>query len=258
MKPKFLIIALAAAMFLACTPEPEIPQKQWPLPLNRTGYLVEKLVVTSEGGSLSEVTFEYDENNRLICRRIMSGQTDSIFYTNGNVTRIRYSGAHDLLFFYNENNQLIRAERLNYIMCFWYHNGWMDSITFPNHSGKYYLLEYDKAGNIVRETRHISKQTYVGTETGEFMDVTFEFEYDDAPRPNFNMDNVFAYEPFIGTGPELEIYYPYLRNLSQNNMVYSGFHDMRWEYEYNEQGLPVTIYNAYDEETCRITYRPIE
>ena len=257
MKPQLFIIVLAATMFLACTPEPEIPQKEWPLPLNRTGYLVEKLVVTGNA-SHSEATYEYDENNRLICRRFMNGVTDSIFYTNGNVTRIRYSGAHDLLFFYNENNQLIRAERLNYIMCFWYHNGWMDSITFPNHSGRYFLLEYDNAGNIVRETRHLSKQTMVGTETGEFRDVTFEFEYDDAPRPNFNMDNVFAYEPLFGRGGDFGLYYAYLTNLSQNNMVYSGYWDMRWEYEYNEQGLPVSIYDVQDEVTCYITYRPIQ
>ena len=101
----------------------------------------------------------------------------------------------------------------------------------------------------------------IGEPTGEYEMRTLECEYDNSPRPNFNMDDVFAYEPIFGMS---NTYSEYIRNYSQNNMTHDIESLQTWEYEYNEQGLPKTMYYQYadvvpeNHPVFRFTYRRVE
>ena len=75
------------------------------------------------------------------------------------------------------------------------------------------------------------------------------------------MDDDFAYEPIFGMS---NTYSEYIRNYSQNNMTHDIESLQTWEYEYNEQGLPKTMYYQYadvvpeNHPLFRFTYRRVE
>ena len=57
---------------------------------------------------------------------------------------------------------------------------------------------------------------------------------------------------------------PFVRMISPNNMTRYSLGPEIWEYEYNEQGLPTTMYNQFADvvptyhPVYRFTYRAVE
>lgn len=283
---KVMMIYVAMLAFAACTPDnptpdptPDGSEQEWPLPANRTGYVVEEITRYSDENNHKEATYEYDENNRLVKRTLNctyqewpgvkhTTYVDSIVYQNGRVSRIIQTVTPDdhlwhpdILFYYDNKNRLVRTEYGDNITCYGYHNGRLDSIYSPYGDDYYTILEYDNVGNIVRERYRTSELNLVGEPTGVFYFRTEEYEYDNNPRPNFNMDNAFIYEPVFGMGTT----YPgYIRNLSKNNMTRYSAGPEIWEYEYNEQGLPETMYHQFADNVLtnhpvwRFKYRRVE
>ena len=257
---------------------PDVPEQEWPLPANRTGYIVEEITRYSDENNHYEATYEYDENNRLVKRTLHctyeewpgvkhSTYVDSIVYQNGHVSRIIQTVTPDdhlwhpdILFYYDNKNRLVRTEYGDNITCYGYHNGRLDSIYSPYSDELYAILEYDDAGNVVRERYRTSELDLVGEPTGVFYFGTLDFEYDNKPRPNFNMDNAFIYEPIFQMGTT---YPAYIRNLSKNNMTRFSEGPEIWEYEYNDQGLPETMYRQFGDNGpthvgWRFKYRRVE
>ena len=209
---------------------------------------------------VADQRYEYDENNRLVKRTLHctyeewpgvkhSTFVDSIVYQDGRVSRIietvtpdDHLWHPDILFFYDNNNRLIRTEYGYNITCYGYHNGRLDSIYSPYGNEIYTILEYDDSGNVVRERYRMSELDLAGEPTGELYFRTVEYEYDNKLRPNFNMDNAFIYEPIFQMGTT---YPAHIRNLSKNNMTRFSEGPEIWEYEYNDQGLPETMYHQF-------------
>lgn len=261
-----LLLGMAACilgMMMGCKPEPiepPTPQPAWPKPLNRTGYVVEKITWYQSETNHREATYEYDENNRLIKRTeigtyIEGGSLktavniDSLVYQDGQLSRIITDNDDfflhpDRLFYYDDQAKLIRVEEGNSITCFAYRNGLMDSVYSPNNPEIYTTLEYDAAGNIVKAHERLEEYNLIGEPTGIYYIKTFDFEYDEAPRPNFNLDNAFLYEPVFGQGTT---YPTYVRMLSPHNMTRYSEGPEIWEYEYNEQGLPASMYHQFSD-----------
>lgn len=276
MKKIFLLGTLVCAfgLMVSCTPETiePSPQQIWPKPMNRTGYVVEKITRYESETNHTEATYEYDENNRLILLTIhktileagflkKSMRVDSLEYED-RVVRIKTTiipddgfWHPDRLFYYDDQGKMIRSEYGYYIACYTYHNGLMDSIYYPNQSDRYTTLEYDLAGNVVKEHTNVPEMDMLGYPTGNWYIRTYEYEYDNNPRPNFNVDNAFMYEPVFGQG---DTYPTYVRMLSPNNMTRYSEGPETWEYEYNENGLPQSMYHQFDHTTYQFTYRPVE
>ena len=66
---KTLMICAAILALAACSPEKIEPMptptgENWPLPANRTGYVVTKITWYDNANNHKEATYEYDENNR--------------------------------------------------------------------------------------------------------------------------------------------------------------------------------------------------
>ena len=281
---KTLMICAAILALAACTPEKIEPMptptgENWPLPANRTGYVVTKITWYDNANNHKEATYEYDENNRLTKRTVNSTYeewdgikhnvwVDSVYYKDGRVYKITQTVTpdddlwhSDRLFYYDDEGRLVRTKYGYNITCFTYRNGRLDSIYSPEDPEAYATLEYDERGNITKVYARVAVVNMIGEPTGEYEMRTLECEYDNSPRPNFNMDDVFAYEPIFGMS---NTYSEYIRNYSQNNMTHDIESLQTWEYEYNEQGLPKTMYYQYadvvpeNHPVFRFTYRRVE
>lgn len=285
MKKTFLFGTLVCAfgLMVSCTPETiepsPSPQQIWPKPMNRTGYVVEKITWYESETNHNEATYEYDENDRLILRTdhytiIEAGllkksmRIDSLEYED-RLVRIKTTVIPDdgfwhpdKLYYYDDQGRMIRYEYADDTICFAYRNGLMDSIYYVNIPERYTTFEYDLAGNIVKEHTNNPEFDMWGYPTGNWYISTSEYEYDDSPRPNFNTDNIFMYYPVFGHG---ETFFPvYVGMLSQNNMTRCSEGPATWEYEYNENGLPQSVYYQFADvvptyhTTYQFTYRPVE
>ncbi len=245
----------------------------------RQKYLVEEITWYESNENHAEAYYEYDNNNRLIQRIINNTYfeqgkvkhrtyTDTYEYTNGYLTKISdvvepadQFWHPDKLFYYDNNGKLIKYEYGNNIIHFGYHNNLMDSVWFESDPNYYILLEYDSHGNITKERIHQPELDITGQRTGNYYFVENTYQYDTHPRPNFNIDNAFMYDPVFGQG---DAYLTCARMISPNNLIRYSNGPETWEYEYNEQGLPIEMYQQYadivptNHPTFKFTYRKIE
>lgn len=265
-----LLIALSACN----SSEPEQQQDS-----ERKKYLVEKITWYDSADNHKEAYYEYDNHNRLTQRIIEDtyyeqGQvkhrtwTDKFEYKNGNLTKISTQVEPadqfwhpDRLFDYNNNGKLIKYQYGNNIIHFSYQNGKMDSVWFESDPNMYILFEYNLYGNITRERIHQPETDMVGQPTGNYFFEVNTYLYDNNPRPYFNIDNAVMYDPVFGQG---DIYITCARMISPNNMTQYSKGPESWEYEYNEQGLPIEMYQQFantvpiNHPTFKFTYRKIE
>lgn len=283
----FIVVAILLSL-AACT-DPLIDpdsstafHQEWPMPMNRTGYLVTGISYYENENNHIEAVFNYDESNRLVSRVIHdtfedyygvehSIMIDSFYYQGERLYKITTETdpsttacQYDKLFYYDNEGRLIKTSYNNNEICYAYHNGVMDSIYVPNAPMRYTILYYDERGNIIRTRSPEPISDGWGEPTGEYEMRTTEYGYDHNPRPNFNLDNAFVFEPIFGMGTTYPIY---VRNLSKNNMIYhtdSGTASEIWEYEYNSLGLPETMRYQFghlssgNEPAYHFTYRRAE
>ena len=282
MKKVFFVCAALIAL-AACTPEKieptPTPSPEWPPTLNRTGYVVDTITWYETSTNHKEAIYEYDATNRLICCTLhntykewdgvkTSTWVNTIEYRDGHVYRITESVTPDdgfwhpdRFFHYDTLGRLVRWEYGNNVRCFAYRNGRMDSVYSPNNPEIFTTLEYDAAGNVVREHTRYPIMNMIGEPTGEYEIRTYEYEYDNSPRPNFNTDEAFMFEPVFGMG---NTYPTYVRILSPNNMTRYSAGPEIWEYTYDGNGLPETMYHQFADivptyhSVFRFAYRRVE
>lgn len=284
--PIFTVAAILLSL-TACTdpldPTPSTAfQQEWPMPMNRTGYVVSEISYYLDENNHIEAAYNYDENYRLVS--IVTHDTyedyygvhttvliDSFYYQGGRLQKIASLTEssnpcnYDILFYYDNEGRPIKVTYGNNEICYAYHNGMIDSIYSPGYPMGYTHLDYDAQGNVIRDCSPYPITDNWGELTGEYEIRTTEYTYDNHPRPNFNLDNAFVFEPIFGMG---STYPSYVRNLSPNNMTslkfsYSQTVGETWHYGYNQQGLPVTMYHHYAGSTStgaayRFTYRHVK
>lgn len=285
MKNIYLILKVACVVLLmgACTPE-EFEQfdnstvhQDWPLTMNRTGHVVDSVVWYETEENHAKCIYEYDQNNKLkkytlYITILTQGQVknkmyvDTLEYDGDRLQRVRTTTTEpfkpaDQSFFYDEGGRLIRYEYGDDVMCFAYRNGCMDSVYFLSDPEMYILLDYDTRGNVVRTLHRLMEYDMLEQPTGRYYTRMYEYEYDNNQRPNFNVDNAFMYEPIFGQGGT---YSTFVRMISPNNMTRYSAGPEIWEYEYNERGLPTTMYHQFADvvptyhPVYRFTYRAVE
>lgn len=223
---------------------------------SRTDYLVESVSWFQDSTNYHNAIYEYNSQNQLIRkmetgRYVESGQvreirSESIYnYTNDKVTSITYNNLSNPqqqprtdLFYYDEYGRLIH----NGVLYYGYHNGRMDSIYYENpHS--YSILEYDEQGNVVRQNFYYADFDENNQPTGSYhFTQAWEYEYGTGLRPDFSLDYLFGYEPIFGQGTS---YFTAVRMLSPSCLTLYSIGPETWEYEYNEYGLPVTMYHQF-------------
>lgn len=240
---------------------------------SRTDYLVESVSWFEDSSHYTNVIYEYNSQNQLI-RKIGTGKYveqgqvresrgEAVYhYTDGRITSITYNNISNPqqqtppdLFYYDEYGRLIRTGNT----CYAYRNGRMDSIYYYNGDPNVYsILEYDAHGNIVREIQHYPEFDMIEQPTGNYITRIYEFEYSTGIRPDFGLDYLFGYEPIAGQGTT---YPTAVRMLSPNCMTRYSAGPEIWEYEYNEHGLPITMYYQFadvvpiNHPVYRFTYR---
>ena len=256
-----LVLSVVTLSFVSCDKEENITEQtntQQPddnqQPYIRPKYLVDS--VTLRGGSSYVCKYEYDEYYRMK-RRVLAVDSDiyidTFEYSNGHLLKMTksYNGQNlgYIDFFYDNLGRLVKSKYVDNVMCFGYHNGRMDSIFRENNPEAYVLLEYDERGNVVKERRH---EAYVPT--GRYYFTTIEYEYDTNPRPNYNLDEAFIYEPLFATGYVID----YIKYISRNNRIksWNGHDTSICTYEYNEHNLPISMHSGSS--TYKFTYIAVE
>ncbi len=205
--------------------------------------------------------YSYDNENRLIKKSVSehlgenyqsewAAYTDEFEYQNGLVSKIIHKDIsynqfnYETHIFYNSMGKIDKTAFLmgnqqfpsntNYRYKNEYLTGtlkynletmvYADSIVYNNKGNVIkYICEYpmqDNFGNPVPKTKRVSIQ---------------EFNYDNHPRPNFNLEYLFIYNP-LPFNEEADLQ----RQLSVNNMT-ENINGTKWIYTYNEYGLPSTI-----------------
>lgn len=267
-----LIAVMGIMMFVGCKKDEPIDQSdstilQFP---SRTDYLVESISWFDDSTNYWNTVYEYDSLNHLI-RRVMTGKiyeaystrdytiVSDYIYTDGKVSSIITSNSNNSTytsnFYYDSYGRLVRAGNT----CFSYHKGRMDRIYYYNGDPKVYsALEYDAPGNIVLQTMHYPEYDMIEQPTGKYLTRKYNFEYGTGIRPDFGLDYLFCYEPIPGQGSAIP---DAIRLLSPNCMTRDITGQDVWEYEYNGQGLPITMYHQFadvvpvNHPVYRFTYR---
>jgi len=253
---------------------------------SRDDFLVDEISRFESSSNYAEAKYEYDTDNKLL-RRVITGKmiensqvrdlkyVDEFEYENGLVSKIQHQDlthfmfSYDIHFIYNSQNELIRKETwMNGFMIghsnYHYEDGRVVSI-YNDNTVPFELdtIFFDNSGNVIKHTEIYPKLDILGQPIpGEFEVRELYYEYDDSPRPNFELDYLFAYQliPWMGTAFPCEI-----MNLSNNNMTKATYEQQTHNYTYNEHGLPATLQNIFDPigpspyggDIYTITYRQI-
>ncbi len=218
---------------------------------NRKNYLLESITCLDDSTIYSVTNYEYDDQCRLI--RIVNGLDTSKEKT---VTTLKYDGnlltevtekygdyqPEHIYFHYNNKSQITHMEYdVSYgsgITRYGYHDGRIDSV-YGNNPEIYFLLKYDKRGNVVKIIARRASTNLVGTPTGEYFFDTMVFEYDNHPRPFLNLDGL-PFLPIPGLG---NFHESPARMFSTNNMTYDNL--CHFEYTYDTNGLPLSVSSPY-------------
>jgi hypothetical protein len=231
MKKNILRIAamLILAGFFAC-------EKKEPVATNSSNFLVDKIYDYNDN---LIAQFFYNENNQLT-KALWNTHYDEFIYKNGRVKDIvrtvtaeNYVGDITINLYYDVLGRIIKVG----------YNGAEPLNTYsylPNDKIKLGgEVEYDANSNIVRLTTILKNPDPMFGESEEY-EWTGTYEYDNKPKPDFGIGNVFVYSPLPCYGNEAYV----INNLSTNNITkfsVNGQVTDRYIYEYNEDGLPISV-----------------
>jgi hypothetical protein len=250
------VICLASMMFfLGCDKNDGL---DWGNNL-RKKYLVDKITCFETSSNYKSAAYYYDNENKLI-KRLTTGKiiennqvrdlkyVDEFEYINGLVSKIRvqdstyFQFSYDINLFYSSQGKLIRAETWkNGSMIgyknFHYENNRMVSIyndvTEPFETN---TIVYDNKGNVIKHIYKVPKlDTFGEPIEGEYEEIEYLYEYDNGSKPNFGIDYLIVYDPFIGMGGETG----FARELSLNNLTKNVNSGTTWSFTYDENGIPV-------------------
>ncbi len=223
----------------------------------RKSYLVDKIY---DGDDKLLAEYFYDSKNNLVEIKTLNPNDNTLNFTkfeyeDGKVSNISYSSSlpnqkityntdgkiEKVIYNYKSTNGLQTHEK-NFL---YNKNG-----VLQEYRGIKYTV--DENHNIVRNNFVV--KTNLGSSGYE--NVENRFEYDTNPRPNFNIDYLFIFEPFPNFGDVA----PIEKNYSQNNMLNIA-NSTNWKYEYNDHGLPIKISTLWSENkiafSLKIVYQRI-
>jgi hypothetical protein len=217
----------------------------------------------------------YNDNNQLIKRittdPINERSSDYEFeYLENRISKIKYIDYtfpqfnHTILVYYNQQGQIEKDETYkgnnligikNYS---YYANGKIKGI-IDNNGEENITYIYNNTNNIEQVKIRFLDNGDVSN-TDEYIEKFYDYEYDSGNKPNFGINNIFQFEPlpYFGTEAMFE------KNISLNNMTKNITTGTKWIYEYNKFNLPKRIETKWDgvdtEEPMllRIEYKEIE
>lgn len=220
--------------------------------------------------------YSYNENYQLTHRllTINEASTEHKFeYTNNKISKIEYldytnpSFNHTIFVSYNEQGQIIHDETHQYGNIIevndydYYENGKVkrcEKVSEGLNSKFTYI--YDITSNLEKVIARLPEFNEGGISTGNYVERTYNYEYDNGNQPNFGVGEIFQFEPLPGFGTLAT----FEKNISKNNMTKHVFSGNEWLYTYNDFSLPETIeairYGVETEEPIlfRIKYKEIE
>ncbi len=241
----------------------------------REKFLVDK-IYNYQNELLAE--YIYDDNNKLVKRiitvhnieaglPITDRYEDNFVYENGLVSKIihywdRYNSTNETYLFYNSEKQLIKMKKALNTSNYHYENGNVVSIYGDNEKPfQTNTIVYNKSKNATKHIHIVPKLNDFGEPIqGKHKKVTYNYEYDNKPKPNFGIDYLFVYCALPQMGTEAG----FSRELSRTNLTKYVQSGTTWSYTYNENGLPETIETRWngietlESMLLRITYRQIE
>jgi len=199
----------------------------------------------------------YNEKNQLIKRvttdPISERNSDYEFeYIDNRISQIEYTDytfpqfSHTILIYYNvqgqifkdetyQNNNLIGTKNYSY-----YANGKIKGF-IDNNAAETITYIYNSTNNIEQVKIRFPNNGDIGS-TGDYIEIYFDYKYDNRNQPNFGIAQVFQFEPlpYFGTEAMFE------KNISQNNMTKNVTSGTKWIYEYNEYNIPKTIETKWE------------
>ncbi len=203
----------------------------------------------------------YDNENKLIKKTVSEhlGQnyqsewaayTDEFEYNNGLVSKIIHKDIshnlfnYDTYIFYNSKDEITKTEvyknnqQISSNSNYEYTNGLLTGTMKYNFGTRIYTdsFIYNNGGNVIKYIYESPENNASGNPIPETKRIsTQQFNFDKNPRPNFNLDYLFVYEP-LPFREEADLQ----RQLSVNNMT-AVIDGSKWIYTYNKYGLPSTI-----------------
>lgn len=252
-----IVLTLCMLLFAGC--EKEKSEEIWDAiiqDVHRKDYLVEIISWFDDSTNYHVSTYEYDSLNLL--RRIENvgkiyeasqakpfKYVVTFEYNDGLLSEIvetacepRYYQLPPIRFYYNQEGKVTCMDYYGTMVYFGYHHGRIDSVYNGDDPETYSILKYDNRGNVVKVISRVREYDMIEQPTGRYLFRTTEYAYDQHSRPFFNLDGI-PYQPIYGEGGfgnGIEI----SRSLSNNNLIRSGL--SKWEYTYDTNGLPATIF----------------
>lgn len=120
-------------------------------------------------------------------------------------------------------------------------------------------LVYDNSMNVIKQILVKPELNAVGERiSGTCKISTRNYVYDNVPKPNFGIDDLFLYNPYPYTNAT-----DMIKALSKNNLTEARSEGYLYEYTYNENGLPETIETKFigseplEPRIIKITYKQI-
>lgn len=268
---KAMLILAGLLVLSGCGQDDETPMK------HAKKFVVDK-IYDSNHNLVAE--YFYDNDNNLIKKSVTerlrqpeppewAAYTDEFEYQHGRVSKIIRKDVsydefnHETHVIYNDEGKIIRTEvykegqQLSSKSDYRYKDGLLIGIMNYRLGTMTYTdtILYNRSGNVTKYIYETPEQTLIGPILGTKKTHTETFVYDHHPKPNFNLDYLFIYDPlpFLSEA-QLQ------RLLSVNNMTEAR--GTQWKYTYNEHGLPATIEVKWkDGESTmllRITYKEIK
>lgn len=203
----------------------------------------------------------YDNENKLIKKSVTEhlGQnyqlewaayTDEFEYHNGLVSKIIHKDISHNLFnyetyiFYNSKEQITKTEvykdnqQISSNSDYRYKNELLTETMKYDYGTMIYAdsVIYSNGGNVIKYIYERPETDFSSNPIPETKRISIQqFNFDKKPRPNFNLDYLFVYDP-LPFREEADLQ----RQLSVNNMT-EVIDGSKWIYTYNKYGLPSTI-----------------
>ncbi|APY07617.1 hypothetical protein BWZ20_04575 [Winogradskyella sp. J14-2] len=201
----------------------------------------------------------YNNNNQLIkFDRIVESQLAATYefeYEGETVVQIDFesfqmpSFNHSIHLLYNEEGQIIKDEMHHYGSIVetndyvYNDNGRIQEVVkFSEGITATFTYNYNGTENIEEVIALLPEFDDGGNPTGNTIEVSYEYDYDNGTKPNFGLDQIFQIEPLPGFGT-LAVFE---KNYSSNNMTKSHSTGTEWIYTYSENGLVETIETIWE------------
>lgn len=198
----------------------------------------------------------YNDNNQLIKRSVYSPDAypgikvadNMMSYSDGKISNISFVDYthpefnHDINILYDSAGKIAADETIQYGRKI----SRRDYVYFPNGQLKSFISQgeienffcnYKNTDNVLEvKVRHLDDDSVVISSLDKYIENFRNFVYDNKPKPDFGIGNIFQFEPMPLYGDEAQLE----KNISKNNLI-EFVNGTTWKHTYNEFDLPETI-----------------